>query len=137
MSFSNRQGFTLLEVLVAFTIASLALIILYRSSGESVGAVEVSSRYMQAASRAQSHLAALTANPSLSFGESAGDDGDEFHWHIVVAPALSGGENEALKYAHEQLYAVTVDISWQEMAHRRVLTLNTMSFSAVPAETLQ
>lgn len=109
----DEQGFTLLEVLVAFVIAALALGVLFHGSLGGLRTAQVAGRYEEAVTRAQSHLAALTAG-SLTPGDRQGEDGNGFHWRVRVAPvALAATGSSAL-------YAVNVSISWMDGSRRSV-----------------
>ncbi|HJS86168.1 MAG TPA: type II secretion system protein, partial [Acetobacteraceae bacterium] len=81
----RERGFTLLEVLVAFIIAALALGELFSVAASDLHAVAVASRTEEAISRAQSHLAAIDAQPVLVAGEQQGEDGGGYHWAVRVA----------------------------------------------------
>jgi general secretion pathway protein I len=109
----DERGFTLLEVLVAFVIAALALGVLFRGTLGGLRTAQVAGRYEEAVTRAQSHLAALTAG-GLTPGDRQGDDGNGFHWRVRVAPVgLAGAGASAL-------YAVGVSISWMDGSRRSV-----------------
>ena len=62
---STEHGFTLLEVLVAFIIAALALAVLFHAGLSGVQAAQSASHYEQAIARARSHLTlAVHASPT-------------------------------------------------------------------------
>ena len=83
----SSRGFTLLEALVAFILASLALGILFDGTLAGLRAVSVASRTEDALSRARSHLeAAATALGSAGDIAQEGDDGDGFHWSLGIHP---------------------------------------------------
>jgi general secretion pathway protein I len=99
-------GFTLIEVLVAFIIAGLALAVLVHASVEGLRASSLSARYQEALARAQSHLAA--AVDASQPGDRQGDEGDGFHWHVRTVPigriTLPGGPATLLE--------LSVAVSW-------------------------
>jgi len=80
-------GFTLLEAIVAFTIAALALAVLYRGAAEGLRATRTAGDVEQAIARARSHLAAQGV--ALAPGDQQGDDGGGFHWHVRTTPVGS------------------------------------------------
>ena len=98
-------GFTLLEVLVAFAIAALALGTLFRGTIDGLHTAQIASRYQEAVTRAESRLAALSAG-NLTAGDRQGDDGNGFHWHERITPVETA--------APAGLYTVNVAISWVE-----------------------
>ncbi|MDR3537709.1 MAG: type II secretion system protein [Acetobacteraceae bacterium] len=116
-------GFTLLEVLVAFVIATLALTVLVHAGVDGLHGAALGARYQEALARARSHLAAAVAAPQS--GDRQGDEGDGFHWHVRVAPVASEavasqtmpGTGPA---AHASLVAVSVAISWGDGPRRSV-----------------
>ncbi|MCB8883203.1 prepilin-type N-terminal cleavage/methylation domain-containing protein [Acidisoma cellulosilytica] len=118
-------GFTLLEVLVAFIIASLAFAVLAGAALDGMRSASLSNRYQEALTRARSHLAAI--GPALQPSDRQGDEGDGFHWHVRIvqlasAPvilALPGG-NARPSAAHATLYAISVGMSWGEHRRRQV-----------------
>ncbi len=131
----GERGFTLLEVLVAFVIAALALGAMFRGTLDGLRATRLASRYAEAVTRARSHLAALTAG-GLTSGDRQGNDGDGFHWHIritriaVSAPAAAGSSaRETL--GSPVLYAVNVAVSWLDGGSRTV-QLNSERIGLVP-----
>ena len=109
-----EAGFTLIEVLVAFIIAGLALGVLVHAGIEGLRASSLSAKYQEALARAQSHLAA--AVDASQPADRQGDEGDGFHWHVRTVPlahiiAPSGPAT---------LLSVSVAISWGPRLGRSV-----------------
>lgn len=127
---SDRQaGFTLIEVLVAFVIVTLALTVAYRGMLDGVTATQLSNRMQDALSRAQSHMAAIGHGMQLAPLEQGGDDGSTFHWHIRITPAQTAtGTSSSLA-----LYHVQVTESWSDPSAgsgRRAVVLRSLRLAA-------
>jgi|SRR5579863_7104745 len=85
----RERGFTLLETLVALAIAGMAFVALFQAGSTGLFAVDAASRANEAVERAQSRLASLGAGVALIPGDSEGDDGDGYHWHLHVQPVAT------------------------------------------------
>src|SRR5260370_42327973 len=70
----RENGFTLLEVIVAFAIAALALVGLFRAGSGGLFAVDTAARAEEAVQRAPSHLAAGGRDAAVVEGEVTGAD---------------------------------------------------------------
>ena len=122
----RERGFTLLEVVVAVSIATLALVGLFRSGSIGLFAVNQAGRVEEAIERAQSHLAAFGRLDTIVPGDLEGDDGDGYHWRLTATPLTAqpatpdGGTTSAAT-----LYDVKVTISWQAWGGARSVVLDT------------
>src|SRR5438309_8766157 len=85
----NAGGFTLLEVLIAFIIASLALAVLAQSGVSSLRSIQNAARYEEALARARSRLALALHGAPLVPGDHQGDDGGGYRWRVRIAPISS------------------------------------------------
>jgi general secretion pathway protein I len=121
-------GFTLLEVVVALAIAGLALVGLFAAGSGGLFAVDTAARAEEAVERARSHLAAIGRNAALTEGESQGDDGGGFHWKIRVQPVASrrAPAPDVAAQVAISLYAVEVDIGWEEKGRQKQVVLKTL-----------
>jgi general secretion pathway protein I len=129
----NRQdGFTLLEVLVAFAIVAIALAALIEGAGFGLSAVSQAGRYEEALSRARSHLAAVGPNVDRLVGEHTDDDGGGFRWALDVRPFTTGDRSTSPTGQTTMLYAVTVTISWRDGKRSRDVTLVSERLSSQP-----
>jgi len=118
------EGFTLLEAVVAFAIAALALAVLYRGAAEGLRATRTAGDVREAIARARSHLAAQSV--SLVPGDQQGDDGGGFHWRIRTTPigSFAPPAGETGQPASVTLYALSVSISWKTDGHTREVQLD-------------
>jgi len=133
----REAGFTLLEIVVALIIASLALGVLVRGGIEGLRAVRLAQRYDQAVSRARSHLATVGRGVAVRSLHQEGDDGGGFTWQITIRPVgvatLGGGAADALHPMRETLFEVEASESWQGPAGARGVTLRTRRTAVTPA----
>lgn len=130
----QQAGFTLIEVLVAFVIVTLALAVAYRGMLDGITATQLSNRTQDALSRAQSHLAAVGHGMQLTPLDESGEDGSTFHWHVRITPGQTAtGTSSGLV-----LYQVQVTESWPDPSvgsGRRAVVLHTLRLAtrtAVP-----
>jgi general secretion pathway protein I len=116
--FGRTAGFTLLEVLIAFTIALLAVAALMQAISSGLASSRAAAHYQEAVSRARSHLDLAIHGTQLVPGDTQGDDGGGFHWRLRVAPAASTTHQIAglarKSATTVTLYAVSVAISWRD-----------------------
>jgi general secretion pathway protein I len=119
------RGFTLLEVLVAFIIAALALGVLFQGLLTGLHGARAAGRHAEALSHARSHLAALGHGTTLVPGETEGDDGGGFRFRRSIVPVA-----RAMPVGAVTLYAVRITISWSEGGTTRRVDLVTQRVAA-------
>lgn len=123
---NKTAGFTLLEAIVAFMIAALALTALFDGGLGGLRAASVSAQYKEAISRAESHLAAASVGDALASGDRQGDEGHGYHWRVRISPALTlAGAVDARAPPPLTLYTVSVAISWSDDGRTRQVELDT------------
>ncbi len=126
-------GFTLLEVVVAFIIAALALSALFGGGLAGLSATAVSARYQEALARAQSHLAAAGSEGALTASDRQGEEGHGFHWRVrVTAAAVGGPARDTPGGSVPALYDIVVQESWRAEDRSRVVTLQTRRAGSAP-----
>lgn len=121
----SQQGFTLIEVLVAFVLLSLTLAVILQifSSGlRNIGAAE---GYTRAMVLAEAKLAQLGNETALASGETGGED-DIFSWQLVVAPYQAESADTEETESAIPLYDVTLEIQWQQGSRRPRISFRTL-----------
>jgi general secretion pathway protein I len=125
-------GFTLLEVMIAFVIAALALSMLYQGATGGLRATAAATRVEEAISLAKSHLAAIGRGQGIAQQDSSGVDGDGFDWRLHVQPistrqlTLSDSDRaNDTKPTAAVLYDVEVTESWTDAGHAHHVSLGT------------
>ncbi len=131
----DERGFTLLEVMVAFIIAALALGALTQGASAGLQSARVAAHYQEALSRARSRMAALET--SLQPGEQRGDDGGGFTWRVLVQPRATAGAprpNDPPRPGRAVLCAVLVEIAWRMDGGSRTVSLTSQRLGAAPPQ---
>ena len=129
----GARGFTLLEVVVALVIASLALVGLFRAGSSGLFASDTAARVDEAIERAQSHLAAFGRTGAVAPGEMEGDDGGGYRWAVRVEPIAVAPAAPGQTGTPQELYSVEVRISWRTSGRPRSVILETRRFGAASA----
>lgn len=127
----SERGFTLLELMVAFVIAALALGALFHGASGGLRSVAVADRYQEALARARSRLATIGHGLPLAPRHDSGDDGSGFRWDVDIvlaasaAPLRQPADPVLGPPPRMALYSVQVGESWTGEAGPRRVRLQT------------
>ena len=119
------QGFTLIEVLVAFMILTLSLSVLFRIFSGGLNNVAVAGEYAQAVLVAESQLAQLGRNEPLLVGQTLGESGERFRWRRIIENYMPWDDDAALTMPVSG-YRVSVEVSWTRNGRDQQIILNSL-----------
>ncbi len=122
------RGFSLIEVLVAFSIMALVLGVVYRSGAGSLRGAVVADQYSRALLWGQSLVDSRADVPPSGWFD-AGTTADGFSWVIASRP-LNDGEDEGV--VEFPLQEVTVRVEWSDRGRSRQVSLSTVLPQARP-----
>jgi general secretion pathway protein I len=124
----DQQGFSLLEVLVAFAILAVSLGVLMQIFSRASTTAMATAQYSRAASVAESRLAAVGSAIPLEEGTVSGDPEDGLAWELSIIPIDLLGMDRGLLSAEPPAtaYRVTVTTLWRDAGRVRRLTLSTL-----------
>lgn len=110
------RGFSLLEVLVAFIILSLALGVLMRIFSGGLGNIGAAEHYSRAVAIAESQLAAAGVESPLTEGENSGEMENGYTWRTSVRRYDAGAQPLEGVVLPVDLYRVEVTVNWDNTA---------------------
>lgn len=123
MSDRRQAGFSLLEVLVAFSILAASLSVLFAVFSRGLQSASLTAEYQQAVSLAQREMNRLLVLDVLRTGIREGDV-DRYRWRTTVEPSDHG---RAAVDDPLQALDVTVDVSWREGRNDRNISVTTVA----------
>lgn len=128
-----NRGFTLLEVLVAFTLCAFVLAAALQVFSTGLGGTATSQRHVVATMMAQSKLAELGSADLLAPGRQAGTTADGYRWRAEVAPYTELNADDLVN-SPVVLYQLTVEVAWDSSGRERMVTLRTLRVASPTKE---
>lgn len=120
--YHHNNGFTLLEVLVAFLIFSIAIAIIYQIYAKGTTATILAEEYTTAVSVAESQLAKTSIVDQMDVDEETGIEFEKYHWQIDTDSWDNELVSTPLNSPYE-LKQVSVVVTWQSRGHEREVRL--------------
>lgn len=131
MKSDGERGFTLIEVLVAFVIASVCMVMVFQSFSASLDSGRRAEAGMNALRFAQSKIATLGLEVPVSAGVLVGVPEDGFEWTVEVRP-LPPDPNLSAIADLPQLVHVAIRVTAGESDASPVATLETVRPAVIP-----
>ncbi len=131
MAASAQRGFTLVEVLIAFSILAIILTGTFRSMALGHRGAHDSAARIEAVRLAESKLETLGISDPIASGQQQGQFSDRYRWEMSVTPYLS--QNPGAYETAKRPHWVELTVLWSHRSGTRInsVTLRTIKL-AVP-----
>ena len=124
---NKQKGFSLLEILIAFSILAISLGILLKIFSAGINTAVVSEDYTAAVQIAESLMAKTGLESPLQAGEDSGTENEKYEWQVLVTPYLFNPDNIDEMTITTTLFKVKVIVNWDiEKTKRRQIELTTL-----------
>ena len=129
---NNQRGFSLLEILIAFSILAVSLGILLKIFSTGITTAQVADNYTMAAQIANNLMAKTGVETPLKISEELGVENNFYHWRVRVNSQTFVSPELDLRALPVELFNINVLVWWgdDEKTDDRVLELNTMKLAA-------
>ena len=119
---AGQRGFSLLETVVAFAIAAMALVALYQATGSALQRVGEAEAYTHGLMLAESLMARHETIPVGGLALS-GELEDGFRWEVRAAPMEAVGETI---FSPVMLHEIRVSVGWRSGFRDRQVELTSV-----------
>ena len=124
---NKQKGFSLLEILIAFSILAISLGILLKIFSAGINTAVAAEDYTAAVQIAESLMAKTGLESPLQAGEDSGTENEKYEWQVLVTPYLFNPENIDEMTITTTLFKVKVIVNWDiEKTKRRQIELTTL-----------
>jgi general secretion pathway protein I len=128
----RQGGFSLLEVIAAIMLLSIAFAALMKVAGASINLSQNAAEHSQAAMYARSLLDSAFVGTPVSPGSRSGRFDQHYRWQLDVTPW--NGAGSAAPNAPLRLYQLDLNVLWGPAAHPRSAHFSTLRLAG-PATT--
>lgn len=130
----RQTGFTLIEVLVAFTILVASVSVAVVVFGQGLQVAATADDYARAIAVAENRLAEVGAAETLEAGENGGAAAEDMAWNVQVAPGFLG---EGGTEGKPDFFRIAVTVAWGRDEKPRSLTLHSLYIPPRPRQTTE
>jgi general secretion pathway protein I len=130
---NKQKGFSLLEILIAFSILALSLGILLKIFSAGVNNAVVAEDHTAAIQIAESLMAETGVETPLQAGQDSGLENEKYHWLVEVSPFAFNPEKIDTTTITAVLFKVKVIVSWgDDNTSERQVELTTLKLIKKP-----
>ena len=125
---AKQQGFTLLEIMVAFVIMGLVVGTLLQLFGSAMRSVALADEHSFAVQVAESQMEAVGSEIKVEKTTVSGqEEGTAYKWAVTMQPIELDEKQEEFSLSIEP-YQVTAIVSWDGEGKQRQFTLTSLRF---------
>ena len=109
---NQQQGFSLLEILIAFSIMALSLSIMLNIFSGGITTAATAEDYTLAVQIAESLMAKTGSEIPLSEHQSTGEEDKKYRWSLTISPYSLSADLYDLNNTQARLFKVEALVNW-------------------------
>ncbi|HMK61845.1 MAG TPA: prepilin-type N-terminal cleavage/methylation domain-containing protein [Dissulfurispiraceae bacterium] len=125
MTLSNRNGFTLLEILVAFSLISVVLVVIMQIFSAGMRSLSLSDSYVNASANAEAIMRNITENEDFPSVELSGTTRDGYRFNAAISKAFE----DRTRSLNVELYEVRLTVYWNDGVRERSMSVDTLKMT--------
>jgi general secretion pathway protein I len=131
---TTQRGFSLLEMIIAFSILAVSLGILMKIFSSGIITAQVADDYTNAVQIANNLIAKTGVEKPLKISDEIGIENSFYHWRVRVNPKTFVSPELDLRGLPVEIFNVNVQVWWGDDAKTddRILELNTLKLAPPP-----
>ena len=131
----QKNGFTLIEVVVALAILGIGLTVIIELFSGGLRLARVSQEYSTAMNHARSKLEEILIQPALEEGTEEGEFDDTFRWEVGIEKVdILPVEKDRDFKAPVELFQITINVNWKSGSKTRSATVKTLKTLRIEEE---
>jgi general secretion pathway protein I len=120
---NTSRGFALIEILVAVSVLTISLVVIFQLFSGGLKSRKLSEQYARGVFHAREKMAEILLIPVLSEGETQGEFEDAYEWQAVITRVVSGDDEEKLPV---NLLNIKIRINWREGEKEKSFVIDTL-----------
>lgn len=120
----SNKGFTLIEILVAISILSISLVVIFQLFSGGLKSSRLSDQYTRGIFHAKEKMEEILLSTDFTEEGAEGEFGDSYRWRSEII-RIEQEEEEASKLPFDT-YNIKVDIFWDEGSKEKNFAISTM-----------
>ncbi|HMK56389.1 MAG TPA: type II secretion system protein [Dissulfurispiraceae bacterium] len=125
MPLADRQGFTLLEILVAFSLIGIVLVVVMQIFSAGMRSLSLSDSYVNASAHAEAIMRNITEDDDFPKVELSGTTQDGYRFNAAVSKAYE----DRTQSLNVELYEVRLTVYWNDGVRERSLSIDTLKMT--------
>ena len=120
----STRGFTLIEILVAISILSISLVVIFQLFSGGLKSSRLSDQYTKGIFHAKEKMEEILLSTDFAEEEAGGEFGDLFRWKSATV-RIEQAEDEEAKLPFNT-FNISVDVMWNEGDKEKHFAISTM-----------
>ena len=120
----SNKGFTLIEILVAISILSISLVLIFQLFSGGLKSSILSDQYTRGIFHAKERMEEILLSPEFTEEVSEGEFGDSYKWRSEII-RIEQEEEESSKLPFDT-YNIKVDVMWYEGDKEKHFAISTI-----------